>query len=75
MPPNFNFLMSKMEKNPSLRKRKTLTRFLVVGKSKLSLFTVLVEMESRKLLEHETIVVMDDIADSFDYYNKVTTKK
>lgn len=27
-------------------------------------------MESRKLLEHDTIVVMDDIADSFDYQNK-----
>lgn len=27
-------------------------------------------MESRKLLKHDTIVVMDDIADSFDYQNK-----
>ncbi len=38
MLPNFNFLMSKMEKNPLLRKRKTLTKFLVVEKSELLIF-------------------------------------
>lgn len=30
----------------------------------------LFEVEARKLAEHETLIVMDDIADSFDYQNK-----
>lgn len=30
----------------------------------------LFEMESRKTMDHDTILVMDDIADSFDYQNK-----
>ena len=30
----------------------------------------LFEMEARKTMEHDTILVMDDIADSFDYQNK-----
>lgn len=27
-------------------------------------------MEARKTMDHDTILVMDDIADSFDYQNK-----
>lgn len=30
----------------------------------------LFEMEARKTMEHDTILIMDDIADSFDYQNK-----
>ena len=30
----------------------------------------LFEMEARKTMEHETILILDDIADSFDYQNK-----
>ena len=30
----------------------------------------LFEMEARKTMDHDTILVMDDIADSFDYQNK-----
>ena len=30
----------------------------------------LFEMESRKMMHHDTLLVMDDIADSFDYQNK-----
>lgn len=30
----------------------------------------LFEMEARKTMEHDSIIIMDDIADSFDYQNK-----
>lgn len=56
---------------PIVKEKKDLDKILSRGEKRaFIILQFLFEMESRKLLEHETIVVMDDIADSFDYQNK-----
>lgn len=56
---------------PIVKEKKELEKILSRGEKRaFIILQFLFEMESRKLLEHDTIVVMDDIADSFDYQNK-----
>ena len=56
---------------PIVKGKKELDKILSRGEKRaFIILQFLFEMESRKLLKHDTLVVMDDIADSFDYQNK-----
>lgn len=58
-------------KDPVLSSQKELENILSRGEKRaFVVLQFLFEMESRKMLKNDTFVVMDDIADSFDYQNK-----
>jgi hypothetical protein len=58
-------------KEPILSSQKVLEDILSRGERRaFVILQFLFEMESRKVSPNDTIVVMDDIADSFDYQNK-----
>ncbi len=58
-------------KDAVLSSQKELENILSRGEKRaFVILQFLFEMESRKVLSTDTIVVMDDIADSFDYQNK-----
>lgn len=56
---------------PIPKEKKDLDRILSRGEKRaFIILQFLFEMEARKVEQQETIIVMDDIADSFDYQNK-----
>lgn len=58
-------------KEPILSSQKELETILSRGERRaFIILQFLFEMESRKISSKDTVVVMDDIADSFDYQNK-----
>lgn len=58
-------------KEPVLSSQKELENILSRGERRaFVILQFLFEMESRKVSQNDTFVVMDDIADSFDYQNK-----
>ena len=66
-----NFFYKDEEGHLIQEEEKSLNEILSKGEKRA--FTILqfiFEAESRKLAEHDSIFVMDDIADSFDYQNK-----
>ena len=53
------------------KEKKDIDKILSRGEKRaFIILQFLFEMESRKMVDHDTILVMDDIADSFDYQNK-----
>ena len=51
--------------------RRTLMQALSTGEKKaFYVLNILFEIEARKKAEQDTLIVVDDIADSFDYKNK-----
>jgi wobble nucleotide-excising tRNase len=51
--------------------RATLVKSLSTGEKKaLYILNIIFEVEARRIANHETLFVIDDLADSFDYKNK-----
>lgn len=56
---------------PIIQGKKDLDKILSRGEKRaFTILQFLFEMEARKIIDNDTILVMDDIADSFDYQNK-----
>ncbi|MDD2269325.1 MAG: hypothetical protein PHY15_07290 [Eubacteriales bacterium] len=56
---------------PIIKDRKELDKILSRGEKRaFIILQFLFEIESRKTANHDTVLIMDDIADSFDYQNK-----
>jgi hypothetical protein len=59
------------EENSQILDKKKLFEILSRGEKRaFIILQFLFEVESRKTVDHDTVYVMDDIADSFDYQNK-----
>lgn len=66
--PNFKFTFGDTSMNIE---EKQLFKVLSNGEKRaLYILNLLFEIEARKLLDHDTLFIIDDIADSFDYKNK-----
>ena len=69
--PELQFLYEDGGDAPLLQDRKTLIDHLSTGEKKaFFILQNIFELEARRVGEHQTLLVFDDIADSFDYKNK-----
>lgn len=70
MPPSINFVYIDGEDRADVG-REALLNVLSMGEKKaLYMLNVIFEIEARKGLSSHTLIIIDDIADSFDYKNK-----
>jgi len=69
--PELQFLYHDGDDEPILQERKTLIEHLSTGEKKaFFILQNIFELEARRSAGKETLLVFDDIADSFDYKNK-----
>ncbi|CAD7774550.1 MAG: hypothetical protein KBONHNOK_00733 [Candidatus Methanoperedenaceae archaeon GB50] len=69
--PTINFMFKDEENERVFEDRNELLRILSTGEKKaLYILNIIFEVEVRKKENNETLFVIDDIADSFDYKNK-----
>ncbi|MDI3546338.1 MAG: hypothetical protein PWP68_1755 [Rikenellaceae bacterium] len=69
--PSVEFIFRDGEDKISFRDKKELLRILSNGEKRaLYILNIIFEVEARKKEENETLFIIDDIADSFDYKNK-----
>jgi len=68
--PAINFIYKENDEEKKLE-RNDLIEYLSRGEKRaLYLLNIIYEIESRKIDENPVLIIMDDIADSFDYQNK-----
>lgn len=69
--PNIKFLFQDRRKKKVATNIENLSKFLSSGEKRaLYILNIIFEIETRKTKGQETLFVIDDIADSFDYKNK-----
>lgn len=68
---NLGYMFDEVGENPVQVEKSNLIRVLSRGEKKaLYILNIIFEIEARKKANQETIFIIDDIADSFDYRNK-----
>lgn len=68
---SLEFMFKDSDENAVVQDKKTLTSVLSRGEKRaLYILQVLFELEARKAEGQESIIIFDDVADSFDYRNK-----
>ena len=69
--PTVEFIFKDGEKEKIFKNKNDLLKILSTGEKRaLYILNIIFEVEARKKEENETLFVIDDIADSFDYKNK-----
>lgn len=68
--PNITFIFKDSEGEATVEKTELLKALSSGEKRALYLLNIIFEVEARKELQQDTIFIVDDIADSFDYKNK-----
>lgn len=68
--PLFDFMYKDREKEIRVEENLLIARLSNGEKKALYLLNVIFEIEAKKSLDRHSLIVMDDIADSFDYRNK-----
>lgn len=68
---NLHFIYKQKGEDPVPQSKENLLKILSKGEQRAYfILQFLFEIESRQLLEQDTLLIFDDIADSFDYKNK-----
>lgn len=69
--PNLEFIYTDRDEEPSKQTKENLLKILSKGEQRAYfILQFLFEIESRRVSDEKTLLIFDDVADSFDYKNK-----